>query len=388
MDLSGQNSISIILKKLEKILVLLFIAFLFIGFRNSVYAGVDINKKAEKNKVAVVASNLNNNIENTISSKNIDINNDAVGVYNSNINNIFNINLNGNYVTLLDDTLGLFFLTQNKHLLLEEICNLYIKELDIDSNSITQIQVLGTINNNLYKGRIESLSNSGEISNELYNALVINENLSELEFKISLSEIEDIEPKTITEECNDLYLGETQTIIGVKGKNLVNKEITYKGLSKCNEQILSEKVINPVVNNINKVGTKNPYYDGVKFLSRPIKSGDLTSYFGEVRANKFHKGIDIAESLGKNVSASFNGQVITAGYNNGGYGNLVVIKHDNNMKTYYAHLNDIYVNVGDIVKKDDIIGTVGSTGNSTGPHLHFELRVDNQPVDPVKYIQQ
>ena len=71
MDLSGQNSISIILKKLEKILVLLFIAFLFIGFRNSVYAGVDINKKAEKNKVAVVASNLNNNIENTISSKNI-----------------------------------------------------------------------------------------------------------------------------------------------------------------------------------------------------------------------------------------------------------------------------------------------------------------------------
>ena len=154
MDLSGQNSISIILKKLEKILVLLFIAFLFIGFRNSVYAGVDINKKAEKNKVAVVASNLNNNIENTISSKNIDINNDAVGVYNSNINNVFNINLNGNYITLLDDTLGLFFLTQNKHLLLEEICNLYIKELDIDSNSITQIQVLGTINNNLYKGRI------------------------------------------------------------------------------------------------------------------------------------------------------------------------------------------------------------------------------------------
>ena len=92
--------------------------------------------------------------------------------------------------------------------------------------------------------------------------------------------------------------------------------------------------------------------------------------------------------MGKNVSASFNGQVITAGYNNGGYGNLVVIKHDNNMKTYYAHLNDIYVNVGDIVKKDDIIGTVGSTGNSTGPHLHFELRVNGVPVDPIKYIKQ
>ena len=57
------------------------------------------------------------------------------------------------------------------------------------------------------------------------------------------------------------------------------------------------------------------------------------------------------------------------------------------MKTYYAHLSDIYVNVGDVVKKNDIIGAIGNTGNSTGPHLHFELRVNDQPVDPIKYIE-
>ena len=136
------------------------------------------------------------------------------------------------------------------------------------------------------------------------------------------------------------------------------------------------------------MGTKNPYYAGVAFLSNPTKGGYLSSYFGEVRAKSVHKGIDIAKNLGESVNAALDGKVISAVYNNGGYCNLIVIEHQNNMKTYYAHLNEIYVNVGDMVKKDDIIGAVGSTGNSTGPHLHFELRVDNKPVDPIKYIKQ
>ena len=62
-------------------------------------------------------------------------------------------------------------------------------------------------------------------------------------------------------------------------------------------------------------------------------------------------------------------------HNNGGYGNLIIIQHGNNMKTYYAHLSEIYVNVGDVVNQDDIIGAIGSTGNSTGPHLHVDIQV-------------
>ena len=108
----------------------------------------------------------------------------------------------------------------------------------------------------------------------------------------------------------------------------------------------------------------------------------------EKRSNSVHKGIDIAKDLGEDVNAALEGEVIYAGYNNGGYGNLIILQHNNNMKTYYAHLSNIYVSVGEIVKKNDLIGAIGSTGNSTGPHLHFELRVDNNPVNPIKYIQQ
>ena len=272
--------------------------------------------------------------------------------------------------------------------MLEEICNSYVNELGIDVNNITAIQVMGTINSDIEKSRISSLNLSGEIAKEVYDSYVINENLLGLDFKINLTESEVIEPETVTEECNDLYVGETETVQGGSGISLVSKEIIYDGLNKNQEKVVSKKVVKPAVNTIVKVGTKNPYYAGVAFLSNPTNGGYLSSYFGEVRAKSVHKGIDIAKNLGESVNASLDGKVISAGYNNGGYGNLIVIEHPNNMKTYYAHLNDIYVNVGDMVKKDDIIGAVGSTGNSTGPHLHFELRVDNKPVDPIKYIKQ
>ena len=136
-----------------------------------------------------------------------------------------------------------------------------------------------------------------------------------------------------------------------------------------------------------KKGIKSPYEAGIAFLSRPTEGGYISSLFGEVRKPSIHKGIDIAKSLGADVNASLEGKVIQAGYNNGGYGNLIVLEHSNNMKTYYAHLSNIYVNVGEMVKQGDIIGAIGSTGNSTGPHLHFELRINNEPVDPSKYIK-
>ena len=75
-----------------------------------------------------------------------------------------------------------------------------------------------------------------------------------------------------------------------------------------------------------------------------------------------------------------------AGYNNGGYGNLVIVQHENDMQTYYAHLNEISVSNGQYVGHGELLGTVGTTGYSTGPHLHFELRVGGNPVDPAQYM--
>lgn len=113
----------------------------------------------------------------------------------------------------------------------------------------------------------------------------------------------------------------------------------------------------------------------------------MTSGYGE-RWSSFHKGIDIAGNIGDNVFAAMDGEITYAEYNDGGYGNLIIIKHEDNMSTHYGHLSEYKVKVGDKVKKGDIIGEVGNTGFSTGPHLHFELRVNNEPVDPTGYIVQ
>lgn len=388
MDVNGQNNISIWLKILKKVSVLMFMTLIFMVPDNNVYANFNTRSLEENELILKDKANNESSVENLVSYENTDNKLNAVDVFNYNTNNIFTINLKGNSIRLVDNTVGLTSLSEDKYLILEEICNSYVNELGIDVNNITAIQVIGTINSDIEKSRISSLNLSGEIAKEVYDSYVINESLLGLDFKINLTESEVIEPETVTEECNDLYVGETETVQGGSGISLVSKEIIYDGLNKNQEKVVSKKVVKPAVNTIVKVGTKNPYYDGVAFLSNPTNGGYLSSYFGEVRAKSVHKGIDIAKNLGESVNASLDGKVISAGYNNGGYGNLIVIEHPNNMKTYYAHLNDIYVNVGDMVKKDDIIGAVGSTGNSTGPHLHFELRVDNKPVDPIKYIKQ
>ena len=384
MDVNGQNNISIWPRMLKIVSVVIFITLIFIVPYNNVYSDLNITR-LEENELIIDDKVVS---EKSIESLTSDEKLSTVNVFNSNMSNAITINLKGHSIRLSDNTVGFTSLIEDKYSMLEDICNSYINELGIDVNNITEIQVMGTINSDIEKNRLSSLKLSGEVAKEIYDASVINESLLGLNFRIGSTESEVIEPEIVTEECSDLYIGETETVQGVRGMSLVHKEIIYDGLNKSQEKVVSKQTIQPAVNTVVKIGTKNPYYDGIAFLSNPSKGGYLTSYFGEVRGKSVHKGIDIAKNLGASVNASLDGKVIKAGYNNGGYGNLIVIQHGNNMKTYYAHLSEIYVNVGDMVKKDDIIGAVGSTGNSTGPHLHFELRVDNQPVDPIKYIQQ
>lgn len=118
-------------------------------------------------------------------------------------------------------------------------------------------------------------------------------------------------------------------------------------------------------------------------LSWPVR-GTVTSGYG-MRWGRLHAGIDIAAPEGTPVAAAADGKVIFAGWA-GGYGNLVLIAHGDGIVTAYAHLASIAVGQGARVSRGSVVGTVGSTGHSTGPHLHFEVRVNGTPVDPMAYL--
>ncbi|WP_290442814.1 DUF5930 domain-containing protein [Rhodovulum tesquicola] len=127
-------------------------------------------------------------------------------------------------------------------------------------------------------------------------------------------------------------------------------------------------------------------------FAQPVKSAyRFTSPFGERRhpitgARSMHEGVDFASSHGTPIHATADGVVVKAGWQSG-YGRLVTIRHDFGLETRYAHMSKIRVNEGQRVSRGDLIGDMGSTGQSTGTHLHYEVRVDGKPVNPMTYIK-
>jgi murein DD-endopeptidase MepM/ murein hydrolase activator NlpD len=103
------------------------------------------------------------------------------------------------------------------------------------------------------------------------------------------------------------------------------------------------------------------------------------------RGYEYHEGQDIDAVFGTPVQAAASGRVIIAGRQRG-YGNVVYVDHGGGLSTRYGHLSEIDVSVGQTVTRGQMIGLVGSTGRSTGPHLHYEVRINNQPVDPRQYL--
>lgn len=121
-------------------------------------------------------------------------------------------------------------------------------------------------------------------------------------------------------------------------------------------------------------------------LIKPV-SGIITSRFGAGSAirRSAHTGLDIATSTGTPIQAAASGTVTFAGYK-GSYGNMIVITHANGIQTYYGHCSALYVSAGATVSQGQTIGAVGSTGNSTGPHLHLEVRVNGVAYNPQNYV--
>ncbi|MGZ4200826.1 MAG: peptidoglycan DD-metalloendopeptidase family protein [Thermoleophilaceae bacterium] len=116
-------------------------------------------------------------------------------------------------------------------------------------------------------------------------------------------------------------------------------------------------------------------------LSAPLGDG-----FGP-RGDRFHPGIDLEADMGRAVHAAGSGRVVFAGFDPGGYGNLVVIRHARGVTSWYAHLSRIAVRRGRHVRAGALVGRVGATGNATGPHLHFEVRVRDAAVNPLTALR-
>ncbi|MDQ3558722.1 MAG: M23 family metallopeptidase [Pseudomonadota bacterium] len=126
-------------------------------------------------------------------------------------------------------------------------------------------------------------------------------------------------------------------------------------------------------------------------LRAPVGGTAISSRFGYrtdpfLRSAALHSGLDFVAATGTSVRATAPGTVVSAGPS-GGYGNMVEIRHAGGVSTRYAHLSAVLVEQGAEIKAGEVIGRVGSTGRSTGPHLHYETRRDGQAIDPTPYLE-
>jgi len=209
------------------------------------------------------------------------------------------------------------------------------------------------------------------------------------------------------EKCYVSTFEESEAIINeLKAKNSNNKD-TVSYMVKYDTQLseftsketaVASLYVEPVNTKVpaktssgkNTVRYKNSSL-GLAAIQQPV-GGAITSRFGvrsRIRSSA-HTGLDIATSSGTPMIPVASGRVTYAGYK-GSYGNMIIINHGKNssgqtVETYYAHCSRLNVSVGDVVNENTIIGYVGSTGNSTGPHLHLEIRLNGRPVNPQNYL--
>lgn len=169
------------------------------------------------------------------------------------------------------------------------------------------------------------------------------------------------------------------------GFRIAVADITYRNDKQISKEIVKEEILMEAVPKIVERGTKIP-----PTFIKPISGGKLTSRFGRRTAptkgaSSNHKGVDWGIPRGSTVVASSGGTVTKAGWG-GGYGYVVYIKHPGGIETRYAHCSKVLVSAGQTVKQGQKIALTGNTGVSTGPHLHFEVRLNGTPVNPLSYI--
>ncbi|MDR3295997.1 MAG: M23 family metallopeptidase [Clostridiales Family XIII bacterium] len=187
------------------------------------------------------------------------------------------------------------------------------------------------------------------------------------------------------ENTSAMYQGE-QIVksAGVNGERQVTAEITRQNGLETGKNELSAVTLAEPTTQYMLVGTKEiPPLIGVGYFEYPTR-GRLSSRFG-TRWGRMHNGIDLAASTGTSIRAADGGKVVFAGWN-GALGYTVKIDHGGNRETLYGHCSKLLVSVGESVYQGQHIANVGSTGNSTGPHLHFEVHINGVPKNPLNYL--
>lgn len=172
---------------------------------------------------------------------------------------------------------------------------------------------------------------------------------------------------------------------GQYGLSEIESIVTEQNGIQISKEVISEKVITPPVTKLVTTGTQDPPpKQGTGFFINPLPGSMISSRYG-ARSGGFHRGQDMAKAHGSSIKAADGGTVTFAGWS-GSYGYMVDIDHGGGFTTRYAHCSDIYVSAGEKIYQGKSIAAVGSTGVSSGPHLHFEVRKYGSLVNPAAYI--
>lgn len=270
---------------------------------------------------------------------------------------------------------------------IEELKKKAVKNNVIDEDLIVSVAMQGDVTYNKEKVKLKEISTANEILDNInsLNSKRANK-LGNIEVLEVTRDIESIKPSTTEIISENLCLGEVVRKEGKLGTKEVKKKNIYIDGSLVKTEVLEECVISKPTNNIVYKGIQNPVLSETAFLSYPGRDRYITSPFGKRWGNQHHSGIDLSGRTGEPITASFEGVVKYAGWL-GNYGNAVILEHGSGVETLYAHASRLTCSTGQRVSKGEKIAEVGSTGRSTGPHIHFELRNNGKAINPMKYFK-
>lgn len=224
---------------------------------------------------------------------------------------------------------------------------------------------------------VEKVEDNLNITYKYYEIALSNETIEAVN---TIEEAEELvnNIKENNEEELDLVIIENYT----QNEEEVKTNSVEIAKQEINEKVQEEKAKKEEQERIDSM----PDVNGIKLATIPV-TGRITSRYGERSSlrKSTHTGLDISATQGTPIQVVSDGTVTFAA-TNGSYGKLVKVEHGNGVETWYGHTSKMYVKKGDQVKAGDVIAAVGSTGNSTGPHLHFEIRVNGEIINPQNYL--